>query len=261
MDVSRVGAARIKLDHDVSEVIRRRILDRLPKSGIGVSVVIPVYNEETIIRDLVTLLLREFEGFPFTSELILCENGSTDLTREILHIVTAQYSNVRLVTIDEPSYGRALKTGISLAQSEMIVVFNADLWCMRFFVDALMLLQSGYDIVVGSKRLVPYLDHRRTARKAITYAFNVFLRYAFGFRGTDTHGMKALRRSSALHALELCVTDHEVFDTELLLRMQREGRQICELPVEVRDQRPARLSLLRRVPGTVRDLCRIWISL
>lgn len=241
--------------------VTRRVLATLPTTGIAVSVVLPVYNEETIIRDVVTMLLHEFETFPFQTELVVCENGSTDLTRQILEIVVQQSNNVTLCTIDEPSYGRALKTGIDVAQGELVVLFNADLWCMRFFVDSVLLLRSGYDVVIGSKRLVPGRDARPVVRRLLTAAFSRFLKLAFGFRGTDTHGMKALRRSSVLTALRGCVTEREVFDTELVLRLQRAGARICELPVAVNDSRPARLSLLRRVPSTALDLWRIWKSL
>jgi hypothetical protein len=268
MDVSGVGSAIVYLDSVVASPdwssaadVVERVLATVPTSGVAVSVVIPVYNEETIIRDVVTVLSRELTVFPFKTEVLIVENGSTDITRQILEIIIGQYANARLVSTEEPSYGKALKRGIELAAGDLVVVFNADLWSMRFFVDALLLLQGGYDAVVGSKRLVASLDHRPWIRRLITLAFNSFLRIVFGFAGTDTHGMKALRRSSILRALKSCVTDREVFDTELMLRLQKSRARICEIPTEVQDSRPARLSLLRRVPATLVDLCRIWRDL
>lgn len=249
------------VEENIAAEVAQRILGTLPSVGVAVSVVIPVYNEETIIHDVVVRLLGRLKDFSFRTEVILCENGSTDLTRQILEIVLRKFDATRLVTIDEPSYGRAIKTGIESARGDLVVIFNADLWSMRFFVDAVLLLQSGYDVVVGSKRLIGSLDHRPRLRRLITIGFNTFLKVVFGFRGTDTHGMKALRRSSVLSALESCVTDKEVFDTELILRLQRAEVKMCEIPTEVHDHRPARLSLVRRVPSTVRDLYRIWKGL
>jgi glycosyltransferase AglD len=266
VDVSNVGTAVLEIDHAAPEVssdadavheLVDRMLERLPKTGVAVSVVVPIYNEEAIVRDLVTMLLKFFGAFPFRTELLLCENGSMDGTRDIALDLAAQYDNVTLRSLEEPSYGSALKVGIRHAAADLVVIFNADLWCKRFFVDAVLLLQGGYDMVIGSKQLVPSKDLRPPVRRAITRTFNAFLRTFFGFAGTDTHGMKALRRSRILGALDDCVTEREVFDTELVLRFQKRGGRICEVPTEARDGRPPRFSLLRRVPGTIADLYRI----
>jgi len=230
-------------------------------SQIGISIVIPVYNENELIEPVVKSLLRETNRLPFNAELILCENGSTDGTRETLKDLLVRYPQVRLETLDHASYGSALKCGIAAATNDVVIVFNADLWCTRFLNDSVSLLESGFDMVIGSKRLDPGLDSRPPLRRLITYAFNRFLKHVLNFEGTDTHGMKAFRKSTAETSLQACQTEREVFDTELVLRLQKTGARITELPVAVADQRPARLSLLRRVPSTVVDLWKIWKSL
>lgn len=228
---------------------------------IALSIVIPVYNEKVLIEPVVASLLRELSLLPFDIELILCENGSTDGTRETLAFLVERYPQVRLETLNRASYGNALKTGIRAATSDLVIIFNADLWCMQFLNDSVSLLQNDYDMVIGSKRLNPELDSRPALRRFITYAFNRFLKLALAFEGTDTHGMKAFRKSVAEAPLRACLTEREVFDTELVLRLQRARGRICELPVAVADQRPARLSLLKRIPSTVIDLWKIWKSL
>jgi len=206
-------------------------------------------------------LLRETSLLPFEAELILCENGSTDGTRETLARLVERYPQVRLETLDHASYGSALKRGIRSATSDLVIIFNADLWCMQFLNDSISLLENGYDMVIGSKRLDPQLDSRPALRRFITYAFNRFLKLVLGFEGTDTHGMKAFRKSATDASLNACLTEREVFDTELVLRLQKARGRIGELPVAVADQRPARLSLLKRVPSTAVDLWKIWKSL
>ncbi len=77
-----------------------------------------------------------------------------------------------------------------------------------------------------------------------------------GFKGTDTHGVKLLRREKIIEIVQECQTDQEVFDTELILRAQKRGLKIKELPVIVREKRITRYSLIKRVPRTLKDL---WI--
>jgi hypothetical protein len=50
---------------------------------------------------------------------------------------------------------------------------------------------------------------------------------------------------------------HDLFDTELILRVERAGLRTAEIPVEVHELRPARSSFLSRVPRTLRGLCRL----
>src|ERR1700674_4131291 len=205
-----------------------------------VSVIVPLYNEQ---------------------KLLLLENGSLDHPRDVANHLVAETPNVRLVTINKPSYGAAIKMGILEAHADLVVIFNADLWCPRFFRDAVSLLQNGFDLVISSKRHPASVDRRPPLRRFIKWSFNTFLRAAFAFEGTDTHGMKAFRRSRVVDIVSQCRTEREVFDTELVLRCQRAGLKMRELPVEVRENRAPRLGLLKRIPSTARDMFVIWSTL
>ncbi|MHB1798582.1 MAG: glycosyltransferase family 2 protein [Vulcanimicrobiaceae bacterium] len=263
VDLSRVGTAIVELEaqhfqdvaaQSVLTQMSSRILSSLSGCEFAASIVIPLYNEASILSDLVPRLIEEFSEFPFLTEFLLCENGSQDMTREIASRFAEEHANVRMLTIDSPSYGAAIRAGIEAAQADLVVIFNADLWCKHFFFEAVLLLQAGYDMVIGSKCLISSNDQRPAVRRWITWSFNVFLKFVFGFRGTDTHGMKALRRSKCLPVMRRCYTSKEVFDTELVLKAQRANLRMCEVPTEVHDTRPARLSILRRIPSTIRDL-------
>ncbi len=231
------------------------------ESRTAVSVVIPVHNEAALLCGLIGSLIAQFRQRGLAAEFLVCENGSTDGTVTIANELASAFGNVRLLSLCGRSYGMALRMGILHARYDQVVIFNADLWSMDFCVRATERLSSGADIVIGSKCLVRQNDKRALIRRLITWSFNSFLRVAFGFSGTDTHGMKALRRSRLLPILQSCTTNGEVFDTELVLRAQYGGLEILEIPVCVQDLRPARLSLLRRVPSTARDLMAIARSL
>jgi len=78
---------------------------------------------------------------------------------------------------------------------------------------------------------------------------------------SDTHGMKALRRAVVDEIAPRVVSRQDLFDTELVIRAERAGYRITEVPVIVDEQRQARSSLLRRVPRTLRGVWRIRRSL
>ena len=75
-----------------------------------------------------------------------------------------------------------------------------------------------------------------------------------GSRISDTHGIKAVRASTAHNLLPDVRLTKDLFDTELVLRAERAGYRIAEVPVVVEELRETRSSLLRRVPRTLRGL-------
>ncbi len=112
-------------------------------------------------------------------------------------------------------------------------------------------------IVVGSKRGEGATDNRDPLRKFATLVFSTILRVVFGLGVSDTHGIKAVRRTVVQPYAQICTFGQDLFDTELILRVERAGLRAGEIPVEVRELRPARSSFLSRVPRTLRGLCRL----
>lgn len=218
---------------------------------------LPAYNEEELLRESVEGLLDCLDG---RFEVVIAENGSTDGTLRVAQDLAARYEQVWTHSLPAASYGRALRLGLGVARGEAVAVFNVDFWDLHFLRSGVPMLQE-HDVIVGSKGLPGSSDRRSRLRRGITRTFNLLLALAFGFRGSDTHGLKIFRRSALEQVLPRCRTDGEIFDTELVLRCQKAGLGIRELPVEVSEMRPSRYSLLGRIPSTVRDLGKLFIAL
>jgi glycosyltransferase involved in cell wall biosynthesis len=126
-----------------------------------VSIVIPVYNEEGILREAVTALLDSLEtvrsalGMPdLTFEVIIAENGSSDRTVELAEHLASERSEVRTFSLGEPNYGKALRRGILDARGTWVICEEIDLCDPDFHRRALELLLHGEaDMVVGSKAM------------------------------------------------------------------------------------------------------------
>jgi len=95
-------------------------------------------------------------------------------------------------------------------------------------------------------------------RRLATRVFNLLLHILLGFKGTDTHGLKALRRQSVADIIEVCETDRDVFVTELIVRAQYLGLAISEIPIAVHEIRPAPINIYRRVPKALKQVMRLW---
>jgi glycosyltransferase involved in cell wall biosynthesis len=222
-----------------------------------ISIVIPVYNEALIVREAALDLCRALEALGFDYELILSENGSTDGTRAVLAGLAAQNPRVRALEIGEPNYGRALRLGILEARGSEVICDEIDLCDVDFYQRALPLLAAGVDLVVGSKAMKGANDARPLLRRMATRVITLLLRAATGFRGTDTHGLKAFRRERLVDVVRACLVDRDLFASEFVIRAQRMGRDVREIPIALKEKRPPSTNLLRRVPRVLKGLVKL----
>ena len=233
----------------------------MPDPSPRISIVIPVYNEEAILRSAVKDLAERLGALGWDYELILAENGSTDRTLELARLLKVQYPRLRTVTISTPNYGLALRQGIESARGEFIVCDEIDLGDTDFYQRALELLDQGRaDLVIGSKLSRGARDDRPWFRHAASLAYNRLLTVLVGFPGTDTHGLKALRAAPMLPIVRACRVDKDVFASEMVIRAYRSLR-VVEIPTQVREKRPPSINLLRRAPNVVANLARLTWSI
>ena len=225
------------------------------------SIVIPVYNEEGILRGSVLELEDKMRRFDWSYELLLCENGSRDRTVEIGRELEAEHPRVRMLSVGAPNYGLAMKQGILEARGTYVICDEIDLIDTEFYARAKALLErSDTDLVVGSKAMVGSNDQRPLFRRAATRFYNGMLRAVCHYPGTDTHGLKAFRREALLETARRCVLDRDVFASEFVIRAHRERKKVMEIPFAVREKRPPSIRLLKRVPHVVKSVAKLAIS-
>ena len=225
------------------------------------SVVIPIHQEERILRGAVTGLLASLRarGRPF--ELLLAENGSRDATLSVARALAQEEPEVLARSTLRPDYGLALREGILAARGAYVLCEEIDLCDADFHTRAIALLDAGTaDLVVGSKAAPGARDLRPPLRRAGTRVMSALLRAATGFRGTDTHGLKAFRREALLPVVKRCVVGRDLFASELVVRAQREGLRVVELPITIAEKRPPSKHLLRRVPRALLQLGRLAVA-
>ena len=216
------------------------------------SVVVPVHNEAMFLPQALPSLIEAVHAVTDEGEILIIENGSTDGTASLARQLGG--ADVQVVQLTTPDYGEAMKSGFELATGEWIVNVDIDYFSADFFRSV---LTSDADVVIGSKRDPESDDRRPAIRRFATAVFNLLLRTLFGSRVSDTHGMKGFRRHVIETYVPATVSRTDLFDTELVLRAERGGCRIEEVPVVVEELRDARSSLLARVPRTLRGLWRI----
>src|SRR3954451_543531 len=219
----------------------------------------PAYNEESYLAVSVTAVRAGLlaAGEPF--EILVVENGSTDRTASVLDELASSFPEVRGLRLPTADYGEALRQGVLAAAGEYVAIFDVDYYDLEFLAAARVTFATADPpaAVVGSKRGPGAVDARPRHRRLITAVFAWVLRVLFGAGLPDTHGVKVLDRAAFAPLVARCGQAPDLFDSELILRAQRAGLRIDYVPVEVRELRPPRSSVLRRVPRTLVGLARL----
>jgi glycosyltransferase involved in cell wall biosynthesis len=232
------------------------------------SVVLPAHNEALLIEPVIGTLLSELEHGEHRFELVLVENGSTDETLVLAAKLAEQHHELQVLHLERPDYGAALAAGFEAARGAIVVAFDVDYYDLAFLDAALALLgqpetpiSPPVALVLASKRAPGSLDHRPLLRRILTLGFTALLRSGFGLTVSDAHGMKAFRAETILPLVRQCELRGGLFDVELVLRAQRAGVRIAELPAEVTEIRPARTTVSSRTVETLRGLWHLRQSL
>ena len=122
-------------------------------------------------------------------------------------------------------------------------------------------LKEAADLVIGSKLAVGSSDDRPLIRHAASMAYSTLLKVLLQFRGTDTHGLKAFRRAALIDTVRACLVDKDVFASEFVIRADRSGIGVKEIPVQVMEKRPPSINLFKRVPNVVKSLAKLTWSI
>lgn len=223
------------------------------------AIVVPVYNEASFMPDALPRLIATLDevGVPYSLRIV--ENGSTDGTAEVARM-TAGDADVVVDSLPAPDYGAAMRHGFLEADADWVVNFDIDYFSADFLRRVLD-QPDDVDLVIGSKRDPASDDRRPLIRRFATTVFNILLTVILDSKVSDTHGMKGFRRDLVADLAPQVVSSQDLFDTELVIRAERAGYTIVEVPVVVEEIREAKSSLVKRAPRTVAGLIRIRGSL
>ena len=123
----------------------------MPNDGRLFSMVVPVMNEEVVIRDTYAKLTRTLEGVGMSFEVVVVDNGSTDSTPAIMAELCAADPRWKFVRLSRNfGYQNSITAGMSAASGDAIMVIDADLQDPPGLIPAFIAKwREGYDVVYG----------------------------------------------------------------------------------------------------------------
>lgn len=230
-------------------------------TDVQVEIVVPVRNEERdlgpSIRRLVAYLR---DGFPFTARVTIADNGSTDGTLAIAVGLERELAEVRVVHMELPGRGRALRAIWAGSEAEVLTYMDVDLSTdLNALLPLVAPLLSGHsDLAIGTRLARGSRVIRGPKRELISRCYNLLLRACLGARFSDAQcGFKAITRESARALLPLTQDTAWFFDTELLLLAERAGLRIHEIPVDWIDDLDSRVDIISTALADLRGMARL----
>ena len=222
-----------------------------------VDVVIPVYNEVTVLRQSVERTLQLFDANPqYDWHCVVADNGSTDGTGALAQQLAEQDSRVRALLLTIKGRGIALREAWTTSTADAVSYRDVDLSTDIEHLPALisMIVEKQCDVAIGT-RLAKGSKTDRQIKREITSRGYVFL-----IRATFPHlkisdaqcGFKALNRKTADSIVPKIENNMWFFDTEMLILAQQAGLRICELPVRWVEDRDTKVHILKTA---MEDIC------
>lgn len=242
-----------ELHQPVDPVDRHR--SRKIEPALLLSVVVPVYNEREHLWQMAAALGRALDRMIGRAcwQYVLVDNGSVDGTPKVLDEIVASWPSSRVLTLDHPNYGTALKVGLLAAKAPFAYVINVDFWD-PLFLQWSWANREQYDLILGSKRADPTLNKLPPYRKFLSAGLNLIFQVFFDFVGRDTHGQKLIRLDAVRDIVPRCVMERGQFDTELTMRALRGGLWVAEVPVPIAQARRPRNFMLAKIYRNFVDL-------
>ncbi len=165
------------------------------QSNLDLSIVIPVFNEEESVSELMKWINNVLNDNNLNAEVILIDDGSTDASWNIICQLSQQYNIIKGLRFKR-NYGKsaALQTGFDYAVGKVVITMDADLQDSPEEIPALisMINKNGYDMVSGWKKR----RHDPLSKTIPSKFFNYITRLISGINLHDFNcGLKAYEGS------------------------------------------------------------------
>lgn len=211
--------------------IDNRVQNTLNWSSFQLSVIIPAYNEEGGIAEILDRVLSIKPGLEAVGiagpEVIVVDDGSRDRTPEIVK----SYSNVRLIRHQKNrGYGGALKTGFANAEGNLLSFLDADgTYPPEHFPELCGEILAGAEMVVGSRMAGAKSEMPKTRRLG-NLIFARLVSIIGNRKVTDSaSGMRVFRREALERMYPL--PDGLNFTPVMSTRAIHEGLKLVEVPI------------------------------
>jgi glycosyltransferase involved in cell wall biosynthesis len=217
-------AQLLAVEDGYDPVVRDFVIPR----NFKLSIVIPVYNEERTIRQVIA----HVAALPIPKEIIVVDDASTDGTRQILNELECAKDVHVIFKPHNEGKGAALRTGFRRVSGDVVVVQDADLeYDPRDILAVVKPIVCGLaDVVYGSRFLAGQASDRSRLHRLGNRLLTALSNWTTGLELTDMETCYKAFRREVLHSFEIRQPRFG-FEPEVTARIARRKYRLYEVPV------------------------------
>jgi glycosyltransferase involved in cell wall biosynthesis len=200
-----------------------------------ISIIIPVYNEESKISALLAGIREMFAESKLAYELILINDGSTDKTVHLIQKEEKLDKRIKVLSYEQNrGKGYAVKMGVLNSRGDLVLLLDGDLDISPTQIRNYVKEIDGWDLVIASKTHPLSIVTAPVIRKLLSKLFSLLVRLAVGIKIKDTQsGLKVGNGVALRRIFEIMLVKRYAFDVELIAIATRLNLKIKELPINL----------------------------
>ena len=234
----------------------------------SINLLFPVLNERLRLqKGIETTIAYVREQVTIPCKLTILDNGSEDETPEIGKKLEEDYPEVTYVRVGERGVGVAFRKGIELNDCDIVGYMDIDLSTdLKYLGKTIEMFQQDPELqYVNGTRFSKESDTkgRKWYRKITSMGLVFLLKTIFHMKATDALcGFTFLRREEAEQLVAESSQDNGWFYTvEFLLRAERDGMKICDMPVEWQEVYNTTVKVFKTIKNYIIQIHRLRMAL
>jgi len=250
---------------------REPVLESVPRPRL--SLIIPAFNEQSRIDGTLQEAWAYLAAQPYSFEVILSDDGSTDRTAAIGREFARDRDDMRVVSIAHGGKAAAIRAGMKAARGEIVVFTDADLATpISYLQNFIATIESGADIVIGSREGTgANRIGEPIYRHLMGRAFNRLVQATIlpgiddtqcGFKAFTRFASIEISRRAKLYSDHATITGARVtaFDVEMLVIARKLGLKIVEIPVIWTYGSQSKVNPIKDTLTNLRDIATIKLN-
>ena len=221
------------------------------------SVVIPTFNEQNRIVQTLDQLLFYFSSKDYSWEIVVSDDGSTDLTVKLIEEWAQKYSNIHIVLLPHKGKGWAVKNGMLQSSGKYRLMFDADMAMHPNEIDKFLdRIQNDCDVVIGSRNLKgSFKKNEPFLRKVMGRVFNLFVQIFAVYGYFDTQcGYKCFTSKSAEQLFGMQKIWGWGFDVEILMLCKKYQLNVKEIPINWDHQLDSKVKVFNSTISIIKEV-------
>ncbi len=231
----------------------------MPQNRTTISFLVPVYNEEILLKKNIPILLKYLKqnlSNNIIFEIIIGSNGSKDNSVKIAKDFSLKNKEINYFDFKQKGRGYAIKQALNTTQSDFLVYMDVDLATSLNAVIPLIQELNNNQIVIGSRYIKHSKVKRTFLRRSLSMVYNLLVKFLFGSLFSDLQcGFKGFNVKKVQPFVQQIKNNDFLFDTELLIIAKRNGLIIKEIPISWNESENSKVNISKEIIVHIIAIC------